>query len=315
MDFPPRIPRRRRLVLGAAGVAGVLVVWWLITYPFFEVATERRVANPTGRMETQTDPVTGEPVRVPVVEYTIERATEPRALVNPPALESPGATWRRAVSLQTDAGAGPTLGAHIWKSTFRVLVGFLISALVAVPLGIAMGLFPRLHAFIRPGISFLRPLPSISWVPLTIIWLGAGEAQKLAIIFVGSFSAALIYTIEATQKVDPDLIRAARNLGVAERRLLSKVLFPAALPNILSGLKVVMAIAWTCVISAEIVGSRDGLGQLIWSSKEINDTAAVLVGMVCISAIVLVLDWLFERVEQRLVPWAFLGAERGEAAP
>jgi taurine transport system permease protein len=181
---------------------------------------------------------------------------------------------------------------------------------VAVPLGIAMGLFPQLRAMVTPLISFLRPLPSISWVPLALIWLGAGEMQKLAIVFMGSFSAALIYTIEATVKVSPDLIKAALNLGVDNRQLLWKVLLPAALPNIVSGLKVVMAIGWTCVISAEIVGTQEGLGALIWQSKETSDTAAVLVGMASISGIVLLLDLMTTRVERWLLPWMFLEEQR-----
>jgi taurine transport system permease protein len=191
----------------------------------------------------------------------------------------------------------------------RILAGFLLSAAVAVPLGILMGLSPRLRAALTPIISFLRPLPSISWVPLALIWLGAGELQKLAIIFMGSFSAALVYTLEATLKVEPDLIRAALNLGASRRHLLWRVLLPAALPNILSGLKVVFAIGWTCVISAEIVGTPKGLGALIWMSKETSHTAAVLVGMASISAVVLILDVVLGRIERRLVPWMFAQEE------
>ena len=88
------------------------------------------------------------------------------------------------------------------------------------------------------------------------------------------------------------------------------MLLPAALPNIVSGLKVVLAIGWTCVISAEIVGTQEGLGALIWLSKETSNTAAVLVGMVSISTIVLVLDFVISRLERRLMPWAFVGDDR-----
>ncbi|MHC4409985.1 MAG: ABC transporter permease, partial [Planctomycetota bacterium] len=225
--------------------------------------------------------------------------------VQPPALDSPGNTARDAWTLLTRSGPNPSLFDHIWWSSIRILFGFLVSAAIAVPLGIAMGLFPRLHATVSPIVSFLRPLPSISWVPLAIIWLGAGEMQKLAIIFMGSFSAALIYTVEATVRVDPTLIRAAMNLGLQKRQLLWKVLLPAAAPSILSGLKVVMAIGWTCVISAEIVGTQTGLGSLIWQSKETSHTAAVLVGMACISGVVLILDALFNWLERRLVPWMY----------
>ncbi|MDJ0976471.1 MAG: ABC transporter permease [Planctomycetota bacterium] len=289
--FPPQIPRRSRTVYGFLGITAVLVVWTLLTMPVFTDTVEERraVTNDAGD----------------VVDYEVVRTERRYAVVNRPGLDTPWNTFRRANDDYIQ------IFRHIGRSTLRILLGFLISASLAVPLGISMGLFPRLRAALNPIVSFLRPIPSIAWVPLALIWLGVDEVQKLFIIFMGSFAAALIYTVEATLKVDPDLIRAAENLGVRKRQLLTKVLLPAALPSILSGLKVVMAICWTCVISAEIVGTSQGLGSLIWVRKEIADTAAIMVGIVCISLVVLVLDALFTLLERKLVPWMFL-RERGE---
>ncbi len=282
--FPPTIPKSSRLLYGAIGIAIFFAVWWILTAPMFTEVETRRVAidGPTGEVES----------------YKEVRHEVSRAIVNPPGLETPGNTFRRAFEIG--------LPQHILASTLRILIGFLISVSLAVPLGIAMGLFPRLRALVSPIVSLMRPLPSIAWVPLFAIWFGVDETQKLAVIFVGSFAAALIYTVEATLKVDPDLIRAATNLGAGRRQLLTRVLLPAALPNILSGLKVVLAICWTCVISAEIVGGQFGLGTLIWTKKELSDTAAVLVGMASISVVVLVMDAAFTLAERRLVPWMFL---------
>jgi taurine transport system permease protein len=312
VSFPPSISPRKRLVYGSLGVLTVLAVWWLLTLPLFTELRPRRDFAKTSVFARVHDPVTGEPLEVEKPDYDVVVEEVRSALVNPPALDTPVKTLRDAWRLLTAAGPEPNLLEHILWSSLRILLGFLISSAVAVPLGISMGLFPRLRAMVNPIISFLRPLPSIAWVPLAIIWLGAGEAQKLAIIFMGSFSAALIYTIEATVKIDPDLIRAAQNLGVGRGQLLWRVLLPAALPSILSGLKVVMAIGWTCVISAEIVATRAGLGSLIWNAKELNATSVVLVGMVCISGVVLVLDALFVKIERRLLPWVFV--DRAEAA-
>jgi len=304
--FPPSIGRRRELAYGSLGIALITAIWVLLTYPFFYEVREYRSYVSTGELQAVPDPVTGEELRVERPEYAIVREVTRSALVNPPALDTPVNTLRDAWALLTTRGPNPNLLEHIAFSCLRILLGFLVSCSIAIPLGVAMGLFPRLRATVAPVVSFLRPLPSISWVPLAMIWLGAGELQKLAIVFMGSFSAALIYTLEATLKVDSNVIRAALNLGVGSRDLLIRVLLPAALPNILSGLKVVIAIAWTCVISAEIVGTQVGLGSLIWTSKETSHTAAVLVGMTCISSVVLLLDALFERLEKRLVPWMFL---------
>ncbi len=305
--FPPRITQGKRILFGTIGIVSVLVVWWLLTLPVFDETRERRLPVKTGATEKVHDPVTGDFIEVERIRYETRTESVRRALVNPPALDTPGNTARDAWELLFHSGPNPSLFQHVLWSSLRIILGFLISAAIAVPLGVAMGLFPRLHATLNPIVSFLRPLPSISWVPLAIIWLGAGELQKLAIIFMGSFSAALIYTVEATVRVDPTLIRAAQNLGVGKRHLLWRVLLPAALPSILSGLKVVMAIGWTCVISAEIVGTQIGLGSLIWQSKETSHTAAVLVGMACISCVVLIMDTLFARLERRLVPWMHAG--------
>ena len=310
MNFPAHIDRRKSLGYGLLGVGIMFALWWLLTYPFFEEHVVARTERGTEMIE-EFDEVSGEMVRIRKPAYEEVEMVVRRAIVNPPALDTPGRTLRDGWKLITDPGGGrPSLLEHIFWSTIRILAGFFISALLAVPLGIAMALYPRLRASVSPIISFLRPLPSIAWVPLALIWLGAGETQKLAIIFMGSFSAALIYTVEATLRVDPDLVRAARNLGVSEGQLLRKVLLPAALPSIVSGLKVVMAIGWTCVISAEIVGTQKGLGSLIWTSREISKTSWVLVGMASISTMVLMLDALFHAIEKRLLPWVFLERRR-----
>ena len=284
--FPAQISRRSRTVYGILGVLGVFVVWTLLTVPIFSETLEERRA-----IKTDAGDIEG---------FELVRTERRYGIVNPPAFDTPWNTFKRATADDID------LLSHIGHSTLRILLGFLISVSLAVPLGISMGLFPRLRAMLNPIVSFLRPIPSIAWVPLAMIWLGIDEIQKLFIIFMGSFSAALIYTVEAALKVDPDLIRAAENLGVNQRQLLTRVLLPAALPNILSGLKVVLAICWTCVISAEIVGTQHGLGELIWGRKEISDTAAMVVGIVCVGAIVIILDLLFTLLEKKLVPWMFL---------
>ncbi len=306
-SFPATLTPQRRLRYGIVGVVALLLVWWALTLPVFEEQVTHMERVATGTFDTGRDPRTGEEVRVERFDVVPRVETVRRALVNPPALATPTDTARRAWGLLTaDRPNQPSLLAHVGRSTTRILLGFALSALIGVPLGVAMGLFPVLRAMLSPIVSFLRPLPSISWVPLTMIWLGADEKQKVAIVFLGTFSAALIYTVEATLRVHPDLIKAARNLGASENQVLWRVLLPAALPNIVSGLKVVMAIGWTCVISAEIVGSQEGLGALIWTSKETADTAAVFVGMASISVIVLLLDALFGLVERQLLPYLFL---------
>ncbi|MGR9074407.1 MAG: ABC transporter permease [Gammaproteobacteria bacterium] len=204
-------------------------------------------------------------------------------------------------------GPRAVLSEDIKMSASRVLAGFFLSAAAGVPFGLVMGVNSYVRAALNPIVSLIRPLPALSWIPLSMLWLGIDEQQKYAIVFMGCFASILVYTIDATLRIDPALTLAARNLGAGRLQVICYVVLPGALPNILSGLKVVLAIAWTCVISAEMVGANSGLGFRIWMAKEFSDTSQVLVGMLCISMTVLILDILFRGIELLLVPWQTRG--------
>jgi taurine transport system permease protein len=188
-------------------------------------------------------------------------------------------------------------------SARRVFFGFALAALVAVPLGIVMAVWRPAKAVMDPFVSLLRPLPSITWIPLSILWLGIGEMQKVAIVFMGSWIYILLYTYESTRRVDPVLLRAARNLGAGDLAVMREVILPGALPGIIAGLKVTLAISWSCVLTAEMIAAQNGLGALIWQAKDWGNLPLVLVGMLCISLTVLVADWLALRLEWLLLPW------------
>jgi taurine transport system permease protein len=196
---------------------------------------------------------------------------------------------------------------ELWQAVMvsakRVFTGFGLAALISIPLGILMGVWWPAKAIVDPFVSLLRPLPSITWIPLTMLWLGIGEAQKTAIVFMGSWLYVLLATLEATKRVDPMLIRAARNLGANDFAVMREVVLPGALPGILAGLKITLAIAWSCVLSAEMVAAQTGLGAMIWQAKDWGNLPLVLVGMVGISLTVLLADWVAERVERLLLPW------------
>ena len=222
-------------------------------------------------------------------------------LIDPYFLPAPSQVVGRMVEMAF--GPRAVLADDIKMSASRVLAGFLLSAAIGVPCGLVMGVNPYIRAALNPIVSLIRPLPALSWIPLSMLWLGIDEQQKYAIVFMGCFASILVYTIDATLRVDPTLTLAARNLGAGRFQVLCYVVLPGALPNILSGLKVVLAIAWTCVISAEMVGANSGLGFRIWMAKEFSDTSQVLVGMLCISLTVLILDILFRGIERLLIPW------------
>ena len=199
--------------------------------------------------------------------------------------------------------ANGVLPTDVAVSAGRVLVGFALSCAVAVPLGLAVGCSRMLRAIVEPVVSIIRPLPSLSWIPLSMMWLGIGESQKYAIVFMGTLAPTLVFVIDATEQVDRVFIRAARNLGAGPLAILWEVILPGALPSILSALKVTLALAGACILSAEMVGATSGLGFLIWNAKDWGNISQVLVGMLTISATVLALDVLHRASVRLLTPW------------
>lgn len=192
---------------------------------------------------------------------------------------------------------------HVMESTRRVLVGFFLAVIVALPLGILLGNSRKLKAVFDPIVSIIRPLPSMAWIPLSLLWLGIGEEQKYTIVFMGSVAPALLYTIDATRNVDPLLIKAARNFGASKLTVMREVILPGAMPSIFSGMKVVLGLSWTTVISAELVAANEGLGFLIMNGQEYFMTDVVLLGMVMISFTVMVIDIFLNWVEKVIMPW------------
>lgn len=220
-------------------------------------------------------------------------------LVDPIFLPPPSAVLAKALQMM---GEG-TLLANVLASARRVMMGFLAATAIAIPLGIMLGTSTYARAAFDPILSFLRPLPSMSWIPLSLLWFGITETQKYSIVFMGTFAPALVYVIEATRNIDPLLIRAAQNLGASRWQVMKEVILPGSLAQILSGLKVILGLAWTCVISAELVAAREGLGFLIMNGKEFFQTEVVVLGMVLISITVLVTDFVFRLIENRVLRW------------
>lgn len=237
------------------------------------------------------------------VILTVWQTVSALGLISKIFLPAPSDILFQAQALFYEADGRYPLIEHAVTSTRRVLVGFTLASLAAVPLGVIIGTSRLAKAISDPVISIIRPLPSLSWIPLSILWFGIGEQQKYMIVFMGTFASALLYVMESTRRVDPLLMKAARNLGASEGAVMREVVLPGALPGIISGLKVCLALSWTTVLSAEMVAASRGLGALIWFGKDWNNMAIVMVGMLCISVTVLFIDTLFRSVEDRLLPW------------
>jgi NitT/TauT family transport system permease protein len=190
-------------------------------------------------------------------------------------------------------------------TVFRVVGGFVLAALVAVPLGIAMGAFKSIEAFLEPFVSFARYLPASAFIPLLILWAGVGEAQKLAVIFIGSVFQVILMVALIIGSTRRDLVEAAYTLGADASGIVKRVMLPGAAPQIAETLRLVLGWAWTYVIVAELVGAQSGIGHMIMDSQRLLDTGQMIFGILTIGVIGLVSDFAFKRLNQRLYPWAF----------
>jgi len=184
----------------------------------------------------------------------------------------------------------------------RVVLGFLLASLVAIPLGIIMGWHETINNLLKLTIEILRPIPPIAWIPFAILWFGIGLGSVIFIIFMGCFFPILINTIDGVKRTDKVLIESAYTLGASQFQTLQKVVVPAALPNIITGLKVGVGVGLMCTAAAEMIGSNDGLGYLILTSTSMLDSASAIVGMLAIGLIGLGLDYIFRRAE-RSINW------------
>lgn len=222
-------------------------------------------------------------------------------LIRPLFLADPIKTLESGWTLFTEFGFAFDVGVTIW----RVLGGFVLAAAIAVPLGIAMGAFKAVEAFFEPFVSFSRYLPASAFIPLLILWAGVGEAQKLLVIFIGSVFQLILMVAVIVGGTRTDLVEAAYTLGAKGRRIISRVMLPAAAPQIAEALRLVLGWAWTYVIVAELIGASSGIGHMIMDSQRLLDTGQMIFGIVVIGIIGLISDVLFKAANERLFPWYF----------
>ena len=175
---------------------------------------------------------------------------------------------------------------------------------LGVPLGIAMGAYKPIEAFFEPFVSFARYLPASAFIPLLILWAGTGEAQKLLVIFVGSFFQVVLMVAVTVGNTRRDLVEAAYTLGVTDRGIVRRVLLPSSAPEMAEILRLVLGWAWTYVIVAELIGSSSGIGHMIMDSQALLNTGQIIFGIIVIGFIGLASDFLFKALNRRLFPWS-----------
>lgn len=188
-------------------------------------------------------------------------------------------------------------------STWRVVVGWGLSVLLAVPLGMLIATSPVSRALLQPITEFVRYLPVVALVPLTLLYCGIGEEQKYAIIFLGTFFQLLLMVADSVSAVDGTLLSSASTLGANRRQRYLRVLLPAALPALLDNMRLTIGWAWTYLVVAEMVAANAGLGYLVLKSQRFLATDMIFAGLLVIGLVGLLTDRLFLLISRLAVPW------------
>lgn len=200
-----------------------------------------------------------------------------------------------------------TIQEHVLWSLFRVLTGFVIGSALGVIIGILMGQFAAVNAFVRPIFEVIRPIPAIAWIPLSITWFGLGESAKYFLIALSSFCSVTINCCSGAASVDQTLIGAATMLGANKWQVFTTIVLPSCVPHIFAGLQIAIGSAWATVVAAEMVRSSEGVGWVIVKGQEMNSTVQILVGIVGVGIVGFLLAVAMRAAEANLCRWSVRG--------
>ncbi|GIV68807.1 ABC transporter permease [Caldilinea sp.] len=220
--------------------------------------------------------------------------------VSPIFLPSPLAVL---AELRSQAASG-VLWQDLWASVYRIMVGWVLSTVLAVPIGVLMGNFRFFEGLFEPFIDLVRYMPAVAFVPLTILWLGVGDAQKFAILFIGVFFQQVLMIMDNVKTVPREMIQVSYTFGLSQWEILRSVILPAAMPGIWDTFRITVGWAWTYLVVAELVAANVGLGYRIMRAQRFLETDQIILGILIIGLLGLFTDYLFKWSYRRLFPWA-----------
>jgi len=224
--------------------------------------------------------------------------------LDPLFASSPALILEKLVAMVADGSIWP----HVLASANIAALGFGLSVLVGVPMGLAMGRSVAIRSTLEPFTTALNASPQVAFLPLLIIWLGIGIASKVALVFLGSVIIMVINTEAGVMQVDRRLVETARSFMANERQVLLKVILPSALPYIIAGMRLGVGRTLVMVVVAEIYAATKGLGYLIFQAGGLYDTAQVFVGVVVLASAGMLINALLRWVERRMAPWQHIEA-------
>jgi NitT/TauT family transport system permease protein len=222
-----------------------------------------------------------------------------RAANDPVFLPDPWRVAARAVGWWTE----DDLSADVLISVWRVVAGWGLSAVLALPLGLLIGSYRSVQALLEPLTDFIRYMPAVAFIPLVMLWFGIDESSKIAVIFIGTFFQMVLMVAEDVKRVPMSQIEAAQTMGATRGELLEQVILPSAKPALLDTLRITMGWAWTYLVVAELVAANSGLGYSILKAQRFLQTDKIFAGILIIGLIGLAMDQGFRWLHRRAFPW------------
>lgn len=224
-------------------------------------------------------------------------------LIDQNLVPTPQAVFAAFIEIMENGYKNFTLLEHLGESMKRLVIAFVLSCVTAVPLGIASGYNSRVRAIFEPIIEFYRPLPPLAYYTLLVLWMGIENESKISLLYLACFAPAYISCVSAVIKIREDYINSAFTVGASRLQVIVHVIFPACLPDIFTGLRTSLGVAYTTLVSAEMVAANSGIGWMVLDASRYLRSDIIFLGIIVMGITGILLDRGIQLIERRVVPW------------
>ena len=224
-------------------------------------------------------------------------------LIDQNLVPTPQAVFAAFIEIMENGYKNFTLLEHLGESMKRLVIAFVLSCVTAVPLGIASGYNSRIRAIFEPIIEFYRPLPPLAYYTLLVLWMGIENESKISLLYLACFAPAYISCVSAVIKIREDYINSAFTVGAPRLQVIVHVIFPACLPDIFTGLRTSLGVAYTTLVSAEMVAANSGIGWMVLDASRYLRSDIIFLGIIVMGITGILLDRGIQLIERRVVPW------------
>lgn len=236
---------------------------------------------------------------LPIIILIVWKIADIVGYIKPYTMPAPEKVLETAVDVLK---SGELIG-HILASFFRVIEGFFIALILALILGIGMGLSKKIETFTDITVQILKPIPPIAWIPLAILWFGIGEFSKIFIIIIGAFFPILLNVVDGIKNIDDKYLELGKVYEVPKAKFIRGVILPGALPYIMTGVRVGLGNAWVCVVAAEMIAATKGVGYMLTDGRNMSRPDLVILGMLIIGIIGKIMDDILKKISIKITKW------------